>query len=234
MNSKQMIESLRFAGFPQEMKKQFAALTNTANLIPVRSPLKGVVVARELVSGEVVNTTQTLFELADPSQMWLILNIPLEEVDVLELGQKVHFQPNGSQREITGKLSWISTAADKQTRMVQVRAELPNENGKLRDETFGTGRIVLREEPDAIAVPTEAIHWEGCCQIVFVRDKDYFSSKESPKVFHLRSVRTGAVQGEQTEIIAGLLPGEVIVTEGSDVLRAQLLKNSLGAGCCAE
>ena len=35
-----------------------------------------------------------------------------------------------------------------------------------------------------------------------------------------------------TEIIAGVLPGEVVATKGSDVLRAELLKNNLGEGCC--
>ena len=118
--------------------------------------------------------------------------------------------------------------------MLKVRAVLDNPDGRLRDETFGTGRVILREVPDAIVVPSHTVQWEGCCQVVFVRDKDYFSSPESPKLFHVRSVRTGASHGGTTEILAGLLPGEVVVTEGSDVLRAQLLKNSLGAGCCAE
>jgi multidrug efflux pump subunit AcrA (membrane-fusion protein) len=91
----------------------------------------------------------------------------------------------------------------------------------------------LREEKEAIAVPNEAIHWEGCCHVVFVRDKGYFDSKDSPKVFHVRTVRPGTRNGTFTEIIAGVLPGEVLATKGSDVLRAELLKNSLGEGCCA-
>lgn len=66
-------------------------------------------------------------------------------------------------------------------------------DGRLRDETFGSGRIILREEPEAIAVPNESVHWEGCCFVVFVRDKHYFDSPNSPKVFHVRSVRIGAV-----------------------------------------
>ncbi len=70
---------------------------------------------------------------------------------------------HGQRKELTGQLSWISTAADRQTRMVQVRAELPNSVGQLRDETFGTGRVVLREEQNAFVVPREAIHGEGCC-----------------------------------------------------------------------
>ena len=81
-------------------------------------------------------------------------------------------------------------------------------------------------------VPSEAVHWEGCCHVVFVRDKGYFDSKDSPKVFHVRTVRLGAGAGRLTEIVAGVLPGEVVATKGSDVLRAELLKNNLGEGCC--
>lgn len=230
----EVVDRLRFAGLPAELARRFAAETATANLVPVRSPLDGVVVHREVVAGEVVDPKRTLFQVADTSRMWLMLNVPLEEAGLLSPGQTVHFRPDGSAGEATGRVAWISTAADKETRMVKVRADLENPDGKLRDETFGTGRVVLRPASDVVAVPKQAIHWEGCCQVVFVRDKHYFDGPESPKLFHVRSVRTGASDGASTEIIAGLLPGEVVVTKGSDVLRAQLLKNSLGEGCCAE
>ena len=39
---------------------------------------------------------------------------------------------------------------------MKVRVDLPNADGRLRANTFGTGRIVLREEPQAIVVPSEA------------------------------------------------------------------------------
>ncbi len=94
--------------------------------------------------------------------------------------------------------------------------------------------MILREAADAIVVPDAATHWEGCCNVVFVRDKNYFASPQSPKVFHVRSVRLGVTDGGKTEVIAGVLPGEVVAVEGSDVLRAQLLKSGLGAGCCVE
>ena len=51
-------------------------------------------------------------------------------------------------------------------------------------------------------------------------------------MFHVRTVRLGAKNEKFTEIIAGVLPGEVVATKGSDVLRAELLKNNLGEGCC--
>jgi cobalt-zinc-cadmium efflux system membrane fusion protein len=132
---------------------------------------------------------------------------------------------------VTGTLIWISTTADPQTRMVAARAELPNPQGRLRNETFGAGRIVLRDEKEAVVVPNEAVHWEGCCHVVFVRDKGFFDSENSPKVFHVRTARLGGKNEKYTEVIAGVLPGEVVASKGSDVLRAELLKNSLGEGC---
>ena len=78
-------------------------------------------------------------------------------------------------------------------------------------------------------MPSEAVQWEGDCHIVFVRDKDYLG-KGAFKVFHTRTVRPGASDGGNTEIIAGVLPGESVVTQGSGVLRSELLKNALGEG----
>jgi len=230
----QLAERLRFLGIPEEHIEPLSPAEATANLLPVKAPLDGVIVARQVVAGEVVDASRVLFQLADTRRMWLTLNVSVEDAGRLRLGQPVRFRPDGNQGEVRGTLVWISTGADRQTRMVSVRAELPNPAGQLRNETFGAGEIVLREEQEAVAVPNEAVHWEGCCQVVFVRDKGFFDSRESPKVFHVRSVRLGTRNEEFTEIIAGLLPGEVVAARGSDVLRAELLKNSLGEGCCAE
>ena len=229
-----VLEHLRLLGIPETLRPRLEADTATANLLPVRSSLTGVVIERGVTSGEVVDPQRTLFRVADTGQMWLMLDMPLENVDQLAIGQTVRFRADGSSQQVEGKLDWISTAADQHTRMVEVRAVLPNPGGRLRDRTFGSGEVVLRQEPNAIAVPTGATHWEGCCQIAFVRNKHYFDSPKSPKVFHVRSVRLGASHDGYTEVISGVLPGEVVATAGSDVLRAQLLKNGLGAGCCVE
>ena len=235
LSDQEQVARLRHLGLEDAVSPGLLSTVTTANLLPIRSPMDGLVVERRVVAGEVVDTSAILLQIADTSRMWLNLSVPLEEAGKLSVGQQVRFRPDGSQQELTGSLNWISTAADKKTRMVKVRAELPNADGRLRDETFGTGRIILREEPEAIVVPNESVHWEGCCHAVFVRDKHYFDSPDSPKVFHVRSVRLGAKQDGFTEIISGVLPGEVVATKGSDVISAQLLKNNLGEGCtCAK
>ena len=231
LSEENLAERLRLIGLPESIAEHLGPDETTANLLPVKAPMDGIIVARQVVAGEVVDASRVLFQLADTSRMWLTLNVSMEDAGKLALAQPVRFRPDGSRDEVSGKLVWISTTADQQTRMVTVRAELPNPNGQLRNETFGAGKVVLREEQEAVVVPNEAIHWEGCCHVVFVRDKGYFDKPESPKVFHIRTVRLGATGERATEVIAGVLPGEVVATKGSDVLRAELLKNNLGEGC---
>ncbi|MFO0915887.1 MAG: efflux RND transporter periplasmic adaptor subunit [Pirellulales bacterium] len=229
----QIARRIQFLGLPEDLATSFDAESTSSNLFPLRSPLDGVVIDRHVVESAVVGTNAKLFDLADVSRLWLTLDVRQEDVNYVSIGQPVLFQSNDSRGggEIEGAVAWVSTAADERTRMVKVRVNLPNREGRMRANTFGTGRIVLREEPKAIVIPTEAVHWDGSCHVVFVRDKNYFQA-DAPKFFHVRSVRVGVKEGDLTEIIAGLLPGEVVASKNSVVLEAQLLKGNLGAGCC--
>ncbi len=228
-----LAERVQSLGLSTETIRSLDPKIPTSNLFPLRSPIDGVVVDRKLTNGEVVNTDAALFRLADVARMWLVLDVRQDDAAYLSLGQKVLFRPSnaGNEPDIEGAIAWISTEADDETRTVKVRVNLPNSDGRLRANTFGAGRIVLREEPQAILVSSESIHWDGCCHVVFVRDKHFFQ-KDAPKFFHVRKVRVGVHEGDTTEIIAGLMPGEVIASKNSVVLEAQLLKGNLGAGCC--
>jgi cobalt-zinc-cadmium efflux system membrane fusion protein len=225
----ELAASIRFLGLPQSLSQQIDPELASENLIPLTTPIGGVVTHREVAAGEVVSPAETLFTVTDTTQMWLTLDVRLEDARHLAIGRQVRFLADGSTEEAVGEISWISTGVDSRTRTVKVRAELPNPDGRLRDETFGSGRIILREQPDAIVVPNEAVHWEGCCHVVFVRDKAFLDD-ESYKVFHTRSVRPAVKTPKVTEIAAGLLPGEVIATVGSGALAAELLRGNLGAG----
>jgi cobalt-zinc-cadmium efflux system membrane fusion protein len=226
---------IKFLGLPPGLAAELAGSAPTSNLYPLRAPLAGTISQRHVVPGEGVDPSSTLFSTVDPSQVWLLLDIRQEDAGLVSLGQKVLFRPHdaGEGKELEGTVNWISGAADPRTRTVEVRAELPNADGRLRARTFGAGRIVLREEAKAVTVPAAALHWDGCCHVVFVRDKQ-FRDPKSPKFFHVRKVRPGVRQGDQVEVIAGLVPGELVAANNSGLLAAQLLKSNLGAGCgCA-
>ena len=230
LSEKERWDAVRFLGIPTALTEELASSTATNNLIPVLAPIDGVITELHIVQGEVVSKSDMLFQVVDTNALWLRLSVALEDAKHLRLGQPVRFRPDGTKQDVPSQVGWISTNVDSSTRTVEVRCDVANTSGEYRNQTFGSGEIILREASHAVVVPKEAVQWDGSCFVVFVRDKNYFS-EDHPKLFHTRSVRPGVTKDGQTEIIAGVLRGEVVATEGSSVLRAQILKNNLGAGC---
>lgn len=227
----EMARRLQFLGLPESLARTLDQEASS-NLLAVTSPLDGEVVKRSVAVGEQADPARVLFVVADTRQMWLLLNVRAEDADLVKPGLAVQFRHDEHDRQDSwdrGTVSWVSPAADEKTRTVPVRVEFPNSDRRHRARTFGSARVVLRTETDAIVVPADAVHWEGDCNVVFVRDKR-FDEPGSPKVFHVRSVRIGAKDGGNIEIVAGVLPGELVATRGSGTLRSELLKNDLGAG----
>jgi cobalt-zinc-cadmium efflux system membrane fusion protein len=91
----------------------------------------------------------------------------------------------------------------------------------LRPNAFGTGRIVVGEQPQALVVPSEALQSDGSQYLVFV--------KESATTFAGRRVRPGLRQGNWVEV-SGVQAGEEVVTTGSFVLKSELLKERIAGG----
>ncbi len=227
----QLMAKLRLLGIPPDIAAAIDGKTASTNLLPLVAPMAGTISSRAVVAGEVVDATRVLFEVVDASSLWLTLDLKGEDARRVALGQTVRFTPDNGQGEVTGTLVYKSTQADVKTRTIKARANLPNPGFRLPANTFGAGRVILREEPNAIVVPNAALQWDGCCNVVFVRDTNYLKSKY--KVFHVRKVRVGAKTDTTTEIVAGVLPGELVATAGSGVMLTELLRGELGAGCCA-
>ena len=73
-------------------------------------------------------------------------------------------------------------------------------------------------------VHKDAVQWEGCCNVVFV--------KESASRFRPRKVQITDGPGSYYQVTQGLFQGEEIVVNGSFLLKTELKKTSIGAGCC--
>lgn len=229
---------LRFLGLPEPLQHELGREVASGNLLPVRSPLAGEVVSVMSAPGDAADPAKPLLVAADTSRVWVTLRIRSEDADRVRSGQPVRFRPDdrpgqtGSTAE--GVVAWVSPAADERTRTVPVRVELPNPGGRLRAGAAGTAFVALRAEKDAVVVPSDAIHWEGCCNVAFVAVRG-FDDPGGYKVFHIRKVRPGAKDVTPagtpvTEVVAGLLPGERVAVANSGVLRSELLRNNLGEG----
>ncbi|MDX1947507.1 MAG: efflux RND transporter periplasmic adaptor subunit [Pirellulaceae bacterium] len=214
---------LQFLGLPPAIVKSLDPRTTTANLLPLFAPFDGVVIGRDLAIGEVVTPNEPQFEIADIRTVWVLLEIPKEHVNLLRLGQTLSFTPDGFGGEVHGRIDWISTEVDEKTRTLQVRAEVNNPLGAdanaatptwlLRAHTYGTGRIVIRDNNLALIVPSDAVQFDGGGHHVFVRDGQQFRRV---------AVRPGTVADDMTEIEGDVEPGAVVATLGSHVLKAQL------------
>jgi membrane fusion protein, heavy metal efflux system len=229
-DAKKLAEEIRYLGIPAAILATLPTETKTANLLPLKTPYAGVIVASDIVAGEVVDATKLLFTVADPRSLWLMLNVRQEDARYIRPGLPVEFHTDHGTEDVRGTVSWLSPTIDERSRTLRVCVVLGNSDLRLRDKSFGTARILLRSEPRAIVVKRDAVQSTAGSQFVFVRDKDY-SKAGHPKVFHVRQVRTGASDDEYVELLAGVLPGETVATSGSPALLAQLLRSSLGEGC---
>ena len=191
----------------------------------LRSPVSGRIVELSVAAGEAVEASDVLFVAADNSTMWLLADVYERDLLLLRAGAPVLFTVDGLPGlSFEGRLDWISSQVDERTRTVRVRAGLPNDDGLLRAKMFGLARLVVHDENSVLSVAAEAVQTDGCCQLVFVR--------EDETVFAPRKVVLGARANGHVEVLKGLDEGELVATTGSFLMKTEILKGNIGAGCC--
>jgi cobalt-zinc-cadmium efflux system membrane fusion protein len=191
-----------------------------ANLLPVFSPLDGVVTKRTGVAGETVAAGAAVFEVADPTKVHVVLDVRLEDQAGVKVGQEMTFTAEGQAAAAAGEVDLVSPAVDEKTRTVRVRGRVPNAAGALKSGAFGAGAVTTDGPWVGVVVPRDAVHWEGCCHMVFV--------KKSDTEYEVRRVTLGVRAGDVVEIESGLSPGEEVAVTGSHVLKSELLKERIG------
>ncbi len=218
-------QKLRNLGLSEEAIRRVADDNDTSSDLAVTAPFAGVVVERTAVIGEVVDTARPLFAIADTSTMWAWLDLYEADVARVRVGQRVEIGIEGLGDQVfTGIASWISAHVDPRTRTLKVRATVENTDGLLRANMFGHGQITVRQRDEAIVIPKSAVQWEGCCNVVFVRHTD--------TVYQPYTVDLG-YEGDGFYVVEkGLAAGEMIVTQGAFLLKTEILKGNIGAGCC--
>jgi cobalt-zinc-cadmium efflux system membrane fusion protein len=190
----------------------------------VVSPLDGTIVDRDAVVGESVERGDALFRVARLDSMWLELSVPESEVSQLAPGQEVvvTFDRHPG-LEARGRVTWVGSSIDPETRMVEARAEVANPDRMLRHGMFGRARIDSQRSSWALWIPADAVQHVDGHPFVFARLAD--------DLFELRKVAIGGSAGGRVAVTAGLQPEDEIVVAHSFILKSELLKSRLGAGC---
>jgi cobalt-zinc-cadmium efflux system membrane fusion protein len=220
-------QRLRNLGLSKEQVAAVEAQGDSSSLLEVIAPFDGRVVERSAVLGEVAEPARPLFAVADTATMWAIVDLSEPDLATVAIGLPATITIDGLPgRDFSGRLTWISTEIDARTRTVKARVELDNAEGLLRANMFGRARIHAGENRRALTVPKDAVQWEGCCNIAFVKAND------EGTLFRPARLLLSYDAGDRYEVADGLNPGDAIVTSGSHILKNEILKNSVGAGCC--
>jgi cobalt-zinc-cadmium efflux system membrane fusion protein len=206
-----------------ELRSAGAAESGTGGRYTLVAPFDGTVVARDAVAGRTVGEDDVLVELADVRTLWAVLEVPEEQASGVHPGQRVTLRVDGTGEHREARVTRVNPAVDRRTRTVRVRVDVANKDRALRAGSFIRASIEVSAPRTALILPRDAVQRAQEHDVVFVRTK---AGEYDPV-----EVQLGARTRDEVEVVAGLEPGAEVVTTGAFVLKTEILKDSIGAGC---
>ena len=188
--------------------------------VPLRAPFDGRVIMRNITRGEVVETNQKFFTVADLSDVWVVGNVPEKDVQFIRKDQKVDVIVSAYPHAIfPGTITYISDVLDPATRTMRLRVTVPNSDHMLKPEMFATVRVYAETNPDALTIPLAAVQNGPNGKMAFVR--------RGANDFEVRAVKLGLERGELVTVLAGVSEGEPVVTRGSFMLKSEMERHKI-------
>src|SRR5438477_5810354 len=179
------------------------ALTKKPGLaatFPLNSPIDGTVVERDATIGATVGTDANVFKIIDTSRVWIDANVFEKDLPRVRNGQGVKVTTTAFPgTTFSGRVIFINSVVDPESRTVKVRTEVPNADGRLKPDMFANVEIVTDVNSEAISVPQPAVLEDSGKSIVFVAEGNSYKQ---------RQVQLGIKNGDRVEIIDGLNAGD--------------------------
>ncbi len=196
--------------------KSIESTGKTSNNLIMRSPLKGVVVKRNVEPGSAVSSGDVIATLADPKQLWFLGNVFEQDFRLIKQGQKMvlHLEAY-PEKEFVAYANYISPTVDPQTRALLIRADVENTDDLLRPDMFASGSLTTGTA-DAVVVPQSAI--------VRVRENRYAIVKVGPETFRRVPVKGYDLNSKSFAITEGVEQGWQVLSEGAVLLNDRFAK----------
>ncbi len=195
---------------------------HTRQLLPVRSPIGGVITEKYAIAGELADPSKNLYTVVDLSSVWVMVDINEKDLAKVRKGQdaivKVGAFPD---LNFPGRISHIADMVDDATRTGKARIEVQNIGRKLKPEMFANVELALPvDAPPVLAVPEEALYDLEGRKVVFVT--------ANGTEFEPRPLELGRASGGLVEVTDGLKEGERYAVKGGFLLKSELKKSELG------
>lgn len=182
---------------------------------PVRSPLDGTVVSFDIVPGQVIRSTDRLFEIHDLRKVWVRGHLFEQDFQRLGMHQNVRIRLTSDPTFLAeAMLVRSNPMLNSVDRVMPVWAELENPQRKLKHNMLAEMTISTGKMRPALAVPKSAIVTEGRHMYVFVQHP------RKPDRFERRPIVTAKSDDRYVQIQHGLRPGEVVAVDGVQELRS--------------
>jgi multidrug efflux pump subunit AcrA (membrane-fusion protein) len=189
--------------------------------LELKAPIDGVIIERNATVGELVDKGREVFTISDPTRLWAIAEIKERDIAAVKVGQEATFTVLPYPQELfRGKVILVGNQVEAASRTLEVRIAVDNADGRLKPGMFADVGIVTTILDNVLLIPDSALQTDGDSQIVFV-------ALDGNK-FEKRVVKLGEEQQGRVQVLAGLKAGEQIATEGSFILKSEMLKGELG------
>jgi cobalt-zinc-cadmium efflux system membrane fusion protein len=209
-------QRLLLLGLSTERVARLETAPEVVSEVTVTSPADGLVIARSVNPGQVINAGLDLFVVTDLSTVWIIGDLYERDFSRVRVGSAATITlPSMPDRAVKGRVAYIDPRVDPATRTAKVRVEVPNRGGELRLGMFVTMSIQTGTTERIMVVPRAAVQTIGDRSVVYVP-----AEGEEGK-FVERTLRLGLPGGEFVPVLDGLKPGDKVVTDGSFYLRAE-------------
>ncbi len=201
----------------------------------VRSPIDGVIVEKNFNVGDIIDTSQDLFKIADLSRLLVLANAYEEDLPVLrqlspeERTWKIDIKSDPNDVPVSGRIDTIGSIIDPTQHSGAVMGWLENPDGRFNVGEFITATIELPADRSLVSVPTSALIEDGTCPKVFVATGEDGTHEFTcqPVAVVRRGRRHVYVRSEPktNEVECGataLRPGQLVVESGVLELNAEL------------
>lgn len=180
----------------------------------VRSPMNGMISARNVQPGEKIAVDGKLLDVVDLSQMELEAPVPTNDILKVSIGQEVQLAVEGLPNPVTGKVVRINPATQSGSRSIMVYVRVGNPDQLLRAGMFADASLTLEKKDRVLTVPTTAIQVEDGNAYVYAIENGVLARR--PVVTGLRG---RDANGSAVEIASGLTDGAQIVRANLGILR---------------
>ena len=175
--------------------------------LTLRSPLAGVVTAKNVVEGARLTPADIPFEITDLSQVWVLVEVYEAEIARAKVGMGADLTLSALPgKTLHGRVAFVDPLMDPKTRTVKLRLAFANPGGALKPEMFG--EVVLKGQGrPGILIPLDAVLDAGTSKVAFLALGD--------GRFEPREITVGATVGESIEVLSGLKAGDDIVVRAN-------------------